>query len=818
MESGNQDDGQHWNNGRKRDLGDDPSLSPKRQRTDEELTLQTQSPSHLQQSGGESHLSEQQIDLPSNPEEFGAMEEGESPHRRGEDMEGIEGEGAEEEEEEEGNEEEEEDEEEEGEEEEEDEGEGDEEGEGEGEDVQAEQKLEGGEGGEAFHREDAAAAGEAQREPKEVGGEEKQDEPASDLQQLEERAKRYLSEQAHETIIPSYAAWFDMARIHNIERKSLPEFFNGRNPSKTPAVYKDYRDFMINTYRLNPQEYLTVTACRRNLAGDVCAIIRVHAFLEQWGLINYQVDPETRPSTIGPPFTGHYRITADTPRGLQPFRPNYPAAPAPQHGHMGKPPGPSAFSASPMPGDSSGGPSGPPAGEMKSGSKVEANLEMRKSIYPTDGSARVNGSTTTSATTPTTGEDKKQQQGSGAHHYCFTCGTDCSRVRFHSTKVKSLDLCPNCFNDGRFPSTMSSGDFVKLEEMAYKHATTDEWSDKETLLLLEGLEMYDDDWNAVAEHVGTRTREQCILHFLQLPIEDPYIPAVAVPTATGGGGKPPYSQADNPVMSVVAFLASVVNPSVAAAAAQSAMKEMTTELLKSRKEKGGAETKEGEKGEANENEEGDEKDKENKGEKEKELEKGGKDKGGDEAALEVKTEDAMEVDQGAGKGDAGSEKPTETTEKGAGENLNKDERSTLERAAAAALGAAAAKAMTLSTHEEREVQRLVNSAVEAQLRKLELKMQQFEELETIVEMERRELEKQRQQLFLERLAVQQMMLQPPPQTREEAHQQQQPDEMKFVAQEGAEGSASMFGSENGMAMNMMPLSREGRDDVVLTNL
>lgn len=46
---------------------------------------------------------------------------------------------------------------------------------------------------------------------------------------------------------------------------------------------------MINTYRLNPGEYLTVTACRRNLAGDVGAIMRVHAFLEQWGLINYQV-------------------------------------------------------------------------------------------------------------------------------------------------------------------------------------------------------------------------------------------------------------------------------------------------------------------------------------------------------------------------------------------------------------------------------------------------------------------------------------------------------------------------------------------------
>ena len=40
---------------------------------------------------------------------------------------------------------------------------------------------------------------------------------------------------------------------------------------------------------MNPTEYLTSTACRRNLAGDVCAIMRVHAFLEQWGLVNYQV-------------------------------------------------------------------------------------------------------------------------------------------------------------------------------------------------------------------------------------------------------------------------------------------------------------------------------------------------------------------------------------------------------------------------------------------------------------------------------------------------------------------------------------------------
>lgn len=123
--------------------------------------------------------------------------------------------------------------------------------------------------------------------------EENEEEDAAQLEatrmRLEDQARKYLAQQTHQVIIPSYAAWFDMSKIHEVERRALPEFFNSRNRSKTPSIYKEYRDFMINAYRLRPTEYLTVTACRRNLAGDVCAIMRVHAFVEQWGLINYQV-------------------------------------------------------------------------------------------------------------------------------------------------------------------------------------------------------------------------------------------------------------------------------------------------------------------------------------------------------------------------------------------------------------------------------------------------------------------------------------------------------------------------------------------------
>ena len=50
-----------------------------------------------------------------------------------------------------------------------------------------------------------------------------------------------------------------------------------------------------------------------------------------------------------------------------------------------------------------------------------------------------------------------------------------------------------------------------------------EWTEQETLLLLEGLEMYKDDWNKVSEHVGSRSQDECVLHFLKLPIEDPYL-------------------------------------------------------------------------------------------------------------------------------------------------------------------------------------------------------------------------------------------------------------------------------------------------------
>lgn len=53
--------------------------------------------------------------------------------------------------------------------------------------------------------------------------------------------------------------------------------------------------------------------------------------------------------------------------------------------------------------------------------------------------------------------------------------------------------------------------------------TADGWSEQETLLLLEGLELYGDKWDDVAEHVGSKSQLACIMHFLSLPIEEQFV-------------------------------------------------------------------------------------------------------------------------------------------------------------------------------------------------------------------------------------------------------------------------------------------------------
>uniref|UniRef100_A0A669EUJ7 SWI/SNF related, matrix associated, actin dependent regulator of chromatin subfamily c member 2 n=1 Tax=Oreochromis niloticus TaxID=8128 RepID=A0A669EUJ7_ORENI len=460
-----------------------------------------------------------------------------------------------------------------------------------------------------------------------------------------------VTEQTHHIVIPSYAAWFDYNSIHEIERRS--------HIYKNAAfIYLAYRNFMIDTYRLNPQEYLTSTSCRRNLTGDVCAIMRVHAFLEQWGLVNYQVDAESRPLPMGPPPTPHFTVLADTPSGLMPLNHR------PQPFFWG---GGLLFVMDQVPEEF--GLFIPPPQPMP-------NFADKGKDKPID--------------------------------------------------LQNFSLRSDLYNKKSIKGKAGS--------------TTREWTEQETLLLLEALEMYKDDWNKVSEHVGSRTQDECILHFLRLPIEDPYLESTEATLGPLAYQPIPFSQSGNPVMSTVAFLASVVDPRVASAAAKAALEEFSrvreevpAELVEAHVKK---------------------------------VQEAARTTGKVDPAFGLESsgiagtkkisflkltkfllfffsfssdkdkEESMETSSSDQEKEKEEKTPTEEGEDKSKKLEHDIGEGNIATAAAAALASAATKAKHLAAVEERKIKSLVALLVETQMKKLEIKLRHFEELETIMDREK----------------------------------------------------------------------------------
>lgn len=443
-----------------------------------------------------------------------------------------------------------------------------------------------------------------------------------------------------------------------------------------------------------------------------------------------QVDPQERPSNIGPPFTGHFRVTVDTPRGLQPFQPG-PGSKVIE----GKQSAATDRAASAQPTAKS---------ETKSlaGRNIYEANGKEASAEPKDKAANGEGAANGGPA------DVKDLEAAAKEPLkvinCFSCGVECTRVHFHETKpseqpgqTKSVgglkrDLCPRCFVEGNFPSGTSSADFAKISnpESSAISESEEKWTEEETLLLLEGLEEFDEDWNRVADHVSTKTREQCVMKFLQLEIEDKYIEAdlpqgdAATPSAKFlrdldylSEGRAPLHHADNPILSVVSFLAGLApaNVTEAAVASGRSVGEMKR-ILQDKINK--APVAPLEKG------------------KEKEGEKASTPAGG---ASDIKPDgdDAMEVD-------------TSQDVAVASQDASSDSNPLV----TLPFALSAARASALASHEERHITRLVSGSVNLQLQKLQLKLAHFSDFEKLLSAERRDLQRRRQQLFMDRLNFQ----------------------------------------------------------------
>ncbi|CAL9087890.1 unnamed protein product [Musa acuminata var. zebrina] len=512
--------------------------------------------------------------------------------------------------------------------------------------------------------------------------------------------------------IPSSASWFRWDDIDDTERRCLPEFFDGSSTSRNPRVYKEYRDFIISKYREDPTKCIAFTEIRKSMIGDVGYLHKVFLFLEKWGLINFGVKvPKTSVEDAGPKVV----VEEGPPADVQ-------VVPAciPQRKLVGM-------------ASSVGGENGFKLPPLTSYSDVFGDWLPKRGLV------------------------------------CGICG-DQSAAGGYESLQDGVMVCSKCSKnnsqaDGRTTedSNHQVDDDAKAEGSANNVISA--WTDAETLLLLEAVLKHGDDWALIAQHVRTKSKLDCIARLIQLPFGEHILGSINGTCANSNLitqatdvkkqsliNEPPQEliktdlhiqtdekdlveepMAERPLkrrclpsfvhvadslIKQVAGFSTVAGAQIATAAADAAIVALCSENISARKH-------------ISINKYG-----------ENDLLYTNNDHNSHFSGLKIEDQD-MEL-----------HKQTVVSEKSLSATAFQ-----VRAAIATALGAVAARAKLLADQEEREIELLMASIIEVQLRKIQCKIKHFEELESMMEHEYTLLQKVKESALEEWVTVLQQAFQ-----------------------------------------------------------
>ncbi|CAN4084512.1 unnamed protein product [Withania somnifera] len=107
-----------------------------------------------------------------------------------------------------------------------------------------------------------------------------------------------------------------------------------------------------------------------------------------------------------------------------------------------------------------------------------------------------------------------------------TVTTDISgRIWIKCVVCADIDLCVECFSVGAEVQPHKSNHLYRVMDNLSFPLICADWNADEEMLLLEGMEMYGlANWAEVAEHVGTKSKLQCIDHYKSIYINSPCFP------------------------------------------------------------------------------------------------------------------------------------------------------------------------------------------------------------------------------------------------------------------------------------------------------
>lgn len=452
--------------------------------------------------------------------------------------------------------------------------------------------------------------------------------------------------QSKQISLPVHSLWFKMDGIDEIERRAMPEFFS-TNREESEQEYMKNRNYIIQTYRMNPSVYFSFTMCRRFVVGDVASLLRLHSFLEQWSLIN---------------------ADAQWPKGKR--------MPLPSSFERTETPIPSIIKDS-----------------LHGGAELTSHTLSSKAAKNKGNNKKM---TTISCTICSKGPLEKyycastllsEEEGKSRTLFVSATTPYISSTTQKTTKTidpvpqncckpELLICCPCCFSESKycsFSKTFKIDDFKFVDLSLVAQMIKKQWTEEEEELLLVEVDKstnsstsrYTIDWEGIANKLG-RTKEECIAKFLKIPLEFDSI------ILKNADQLLPFETVANPLLTTLSFLVGSLPPKVAAAASAAALNELDR------------------------------------------LDAGD----GSQATLASKQ---------------------------------------LAQVASVAMAAVQTKAADYVAEEDKKIEHLRLKLLESQMKKVALKMRMLEDIERQAELDRKDLEHQRLQLFYERFNLRRQM-------------------------------------------------------------
>lgn len=121
---------------------------------------------------------------------------------------------------------------------------------------------------------------------------------------------------------------------------------------------------------------------------------------------------------------------------------------------------------------------------------------------------------------------QSSSDGKRALYHCNYCNKDISgKIRIKCVVCPDFDLCVECFSVGAEVNPHKSNHPYRVMDNLSFPLICPDWNADEEILLLEGIEMYGlGNWAEIAEHVGTKSKSECIDHYNTVYMNSPCFP------------------------------------------------------------------------------------------------------------------------------------------------------------------------------------------------------------------------------------------------------------------------------------------------------